>query len=470
MSTAAVLTIAFVIYVPIVGVMIVLQRRSAAATMAWLMAIAFMPFIGFIIYRFIGPMRLERKRQKIRVSRAAVAEATGAMLELREASLEHAQLARVAIGLGQSPPLRASEVELFLDGQAAYAAILEAVRGAQHHIHMEYYIWLPDQIGTRLRDALCERARAGVQVRLVLDGLGARASSKNHFLAPLHEAGAEVEWFNPVRLALSLRRPDFRSHRKIVVVDGAVGFTGGMNVCDAHSQEFGPTFWRDTHLKLVGSAVWALQRLFLEDWQFVAERMPPMSPAFLPQPAEDGAHIVQIVGSGPDAFDFAIHKAFFTAIAQSTRRLWLTTPYFVPDESILTAIVAAALRKVDVRLLVPKKSDSKLVDLAARSYFSDLLDAGVRVFEYEQRFIHAKTMVVDSDVSIVGTANLDNRSFRLNFELAALIFDEGVNTQLATAFEADLTSAREVPRARPSKLPFWPRFGQAAARLLSPLL
>jgi cardiolipin synthase len=372
--------------------------------------------------------------------------------------------------LGESPPLRAEDVTVFLDGASNYTAILEAVATAKHHIHLEYYIWEPDTIGTQLRDALIERAKAGVKVRMIVDSTGSHGLRKP-FLKPLRAAGVEVAWFNPVRLLrLRLRRPDFRTHRKIIVIDGRVGFTGGMNITDAHSAAFGPHYWRDTHARIAGSAVWSLQRLFVEDWYYVADQLVPIDPDVFPVPAHEGQHLVQVIGSGPDSDAFAIHKIVFTAINQSTSRCWLTTPYFVPDDALLTALITAGLRDVDIRLLVPKKGDSRLVDLAARSYFPELLAAGVRIYEYESRFIHAKTLVCDDDVAIIGTANLDNRSFRLNFEVAAVVYGSDVNKTLADAFEVDLRDSRELERGEYDKQPLGVRFGQASARLISPLL
>ena len=457
-------------WIAVVGVIIVLQRRSAASTLAWLFALTFLPFVGLVIYRYLGPLRLERKKLKRNISRRAVQEVLAAQTVLAEQDAEHQQLALVAIALGEATPLRAEEVELYFDGDSAYTAILAAVAAATHHIHIEYYIWEPDKIGTELRDALIARAKAGVQVRLIVDGTGSN-HLKKRWLQPLRDAGIQFAQFNPVRLrSIRVRRPDFRTHRKIVVCDGHVGFTGGMNITDSHSAARSPEFWRDTHMRVSGAAVWALQRLFTEDWNFASGQMCPIDDATFPQPTKNGDHLVQIVGSGPDSNAFAIHKSYFTAINQATDRLWMTTPYFVPDEALLMAIVSAALRDVDVRLIVPRRGDSRLVDLAARSYFPELLEAGVRVFEYETRFIHAKTMVCDSDVAIVGTANLDNRSFRLNFEVAAIVFGDTANTELAAAFKRDLGDSREVIRSEFERQPLLRRLGQGSARLMSPLL
>jgi cardiolipin synthase len=465
-----ILTAALSIWVIAVGIIIILQRRSAAATLAWLFALIFVPVVGLLIYRLIGPLRLERKRLKRLASRRAVGEAVAALAALDDGNIEHLQLATVSMELGEAPPLRADELTVYLDGASNYEAILAAVAASTHHVHLEYYIWEPDTIGTALRDALVERANAGVKIRMLVDGTGSNNLSR-HFLEPLRASGVEIAKFNPVRLLkLRLRRPDFRTHRKIVVCDGRVAFTGGMNITDAHSEVYGPDYWRDTHLRIVGAAVWPLQRLFLEDWYFATDTLCPIDVDTFPAPARDGTHLVQIVGSGPDSSAFAIHKVIFTAINQSTDRCWLTTPYFVPDEALLMALVTAGLRDVDVRLLVPKKGDSRLVDMAARSYFPELLAAGVRVYEYEARFIHAKTIVCDDDVALIGTANLDNRSFRLNFEVAAVIYSASVNFTLAEAFTRDIEGCRELKGGDYEKQPLSRRLGQATARLISPLL
>jgi cardiolipin synthase len=463
-------TVATTIWVAIIGVVIIMQRRSAAATLAWLLVLGFLPIFGLLVYRLIGPLRLERKKLQRSASRRVVAEALQALVRMDDDTLEHRQLAHVGIQLGEASPLRAGEVEVFVDGASAYRAILAAVAAARHHIHLEYYIWEPDTMGTLLRDRLIERARAGVKVRVVLDGSGSHHLTRK-FIAPLRAAGADVAWFNPVRLrTLRLRRPDFRTHRKIIVCDGLVGFTGGMNITDAQSASLSKNYWRDTHVRIAGAAVWPLQRLFMEDWNFAASTLCPIDAHSFPAAGPDGTHLVQVIGSGPDSDAFAIHKVLFAAINQATERLWLTTPYFVPDEPLVAALVNAGLRDVDVRLLVPKKSDSLLIDLAARSYFPELLSAGVRVYEYEARFIHAKTVVCDSDLAIIGSANLDNRSFRLNFEVAAVVFGTEVNETLAGAFTTDLHGSRELDEGLFEAQPFPLRLGQATARLISPLL
>jgi cardiolipin synthase len=464
-----------VIWVTAMTVVIVLQRRSAAATIAWLLLLTFLPIVGLIAYRFIGPLRLERKKFRRRASRTVVVESLGALaaISTKTGDQDIAELALVGLSSGEAPPLRADHVEVFTEGAACYASILAAIEAAEHHVHLEYYIWEPDRFGLRLIDLLRRKAEAGVKVRMLVDGIGAIKLRKKH-LAPLRRAGGEIAWFNPVsHIRLwPKRRADFRTHRKIVVVDGHVGFTGGMNVSEHHSAEFlAEQAWRDTHLRVEGSVVRALQHVFFDDWFFATDKLPPVDPIHFPPPAQTpGSHIVQILASGPDSTSMAIHHSFFAAMNSASKRLWVTTPYFIPDEPIQTSLVSAALRRVDTRLLIPSRGDSRMIDLAARSYLPELIAAGVKVYEYMPRFLHAKTMVVDDSVGVIGTANLDNRSFRLNFECAAVAFDRKVNAELAQAFEADLAHARRFVADDLVKAPFLSRLGQAGARLMSPLL
>jgi cardiolipin synthase len=425
------------------------------------------------IYRLIGPLRLERRKLRRRVTRKLVEEAIGALQEIEsEGPMRHRdQLARVAIAAGEAPPLRADHIEIYTEGEPKYRAIADAIDAARHHVHLEYYIWENDQIGRRLRDQLIARAKAGIEVRVLVDATGSTRARRPFFRA-LSEAGASVSWFNPVSLlGIRRRRADFRTHRKIVVCDGRVGFTGGMNVADAETAEFaGTKAWRDTHMRFEGSAVRVLQRVFAEDWFYATGKDIPPGETYFPMPATSGSEVVQIVASGPDLDVFAIQKMFFAAINQASSRVWVTTPYFVPDDAILSALVSAAMRGLDVRVIAPQHGDSRLVDLAARSYFPDLLAAGARVFEYLPRFLHAKTFVIDDDVAIIGTANLDNRSFRLDFEVAAVLYGTETNAKLDAAFQADLACCKELERRDWREQPFWTRLGQAGARLLSPLL
>jgi cardiolipin synthase len=468
--TWPILTVLATLWAAIAAGVILLQRRSAAATIAWLLVLLLLPVLGLIVYRFLGPLRLQRKRLRRHLGRRVIADALAAIESIRVAGGGALQVARVPIAMREAPPLHADDVALYLDGASTYRALAGAIEAARHHVHLEYYIFEPDRIGTKIRDLLVEKARQGVTVRLLVDGTGSGRLGRR-FLRPLRDAGAEVAWFNPVRLRwLRMGRIDFRSHRKIVVCDGAVGFTGGMNVADAHSAELSERYWRDTHLRIDGAAVLSLQRIFVEDWYYATGALPPRTADLFPLRDGVGPRVAQVVASGPDYEYMTIHATYFTAITRATSRLWLTTPYFVPDEPIVAALCTAAMRGVDVRLLVPVRGDSRLIDLAARSYVAELLASGVKVYEYLPRFVHAKTIVVDDDLAIVGSANLDNRSFRLNFELTVLLYDREIAARLAAAFEADLAESRAMDAASRARLTLPRRLGEAGARLLSPLL
>ncbi|MFN7696744.1 MAG: cardiolipin synthase [Deltaproteobacteria bacterium] len=456
-------------WVLVLAVTRLLERRTPTATLAWLGFLAWLPLVGLLVYYFFGPRRLRRRKLKRQEGSRLLLRA---MRDLDEEMDDPrwTSLARMAIAAGEAPPLPAADVALFLEGDALYDALEAAIRAASHHVHVEYYIFGDDAVGRRILAALEDRARAGVEVRVVLDGIGAYSLS-NAALAPLRKAGGDVAWFNPVS-GFRPRLANFRTHRKIVIVDGVHGFTGGMNVAGDHSLvSSGGRAWRDTHVSFRGPATRALQRVFLEDWYFASGKVPPSGPEyFVPVTHGDGHALVQVVSSGPDRDLYAIHQLFFGAITQAQRRVWVTTPYFVPDETILAALVAAGLRGVDVRVLVPRSSDNTLVDLAARSYYPELVRARVQVHEYTGRMLHAKTMVVDDEISIVGTANMDNRSFRLNFEVVAAIYDEATARELGRVFEHDLAKAELVKVRELRDKGFVERLGESAARLFSPLL
>lgn len=448
---------------------IILERRSPLATLAWIAVLAWLPAIGVLVYYFIGPRRLRRRRLKRRHSAKLVSSALEAFKDDVE-DPTRTEIARLMVGAGEAMPLRAERLDLYTEGDECLEAQLAAIASAKHHIHLTFYIWYPDAIGTRFRDALVVKAKEGVEVRLLLDWIGAY-STKARFLAPLREAGGKIAWFNPVSLTRLRRRyTNFRSHRKIVITDGSVAFVGGMNISAEQSAEFhGDRAWRDTHMRIEGAAVRPLQRVFIEDWHYATGEM-ANGPEYLKRVNAKGDDLVQIVASGPDTDAYAIHKLLFAAITAARSRVLLTTPYFVPDEPIMSALVTTALRGVDVRLIVPAAGDSMLVDLAARSYFPELLTAGVKIYEYLPRFIHAKTVSVDDDLAIVGSANLDNRSFRLNFEVCAAVYSPSFAAKLSASFEDDLAECREVKPRQLEREPLLQKLGESSARLFSPML
>lgn len=467
-----------VAWVLAMSVWVLLERRPPVSTIAWILGLAAMPLVGIPVYLFLGPRRLDRKKLRMAVARRTQRWRLEAWERAASAAPPYPEsLMRLATRLGTAPPETATSLTLYAHGDACYAAMEEAIRASRHHVHAEYYIFRPDRSGARIRDALAERARAGVEVRLLVDAAGS-ASLGRRFAAPLLAAGGQLARFNPLLFG-RIRRPlpNFRTHRKILVCDGAVGFTGGVNVCDDHSRAArGDAAWRDTHLRVEGAAAHGLQLAFLENWAFATGlELGQPTPGSLGRPsryfppAPRGEHWVQIIGSGPDQDIPAIEAFYFAAISGARQRVWLTTPYFVPDEALLAALTGAALRGVDVELVLPQATDSPLVDAAGSTYHDQLLDVGAQIHIYPPPMIHAKTCVVDRELAIVGTANLDTRSFQLNFEVVAAVYGGPALEELARLFERDRSRSRP-RRAREAKAPLRRRLLASAARLLAPQL
>lgn len=469
------LSIVWTLYVLIVSVWILLQRSAPIATMSWLLSMAALPVLGLAIYYFFGPQRLKRQRiKRLRSLKRSRVRASIQRLKERmpNEDVRLHQVARLIAATSDFPVSTATDMRLLVGGAATFDAITEAVSAAEHHVHLEYYIYEPDQTGTALRDLLIEKARSGVKVRLLVDALGSKKLGRK-FLQPLLAAGAQVARFHDTKIGRRLRPViNFRTHRKILVCDGKVGFTGGVNVTDEESTRITATAYHDVHLRVEGAVVNWLQTVFLEDWAYALDRNPSMLPtagldALLPD-APDGPIPMQVITSGPDNGLQAIYRAHLAAINAAEHRIWLTTPYFVPTEAALAVLTNASLRGVDVQILVPHKSDSALVTAAARSYFDELIRCGVKVHEYAACMLHSKTLVVDDNIAIIGTANFDYRSFFLNYEVCVIGYGPELNQRLAWQFEADLAQARSV--SYKSGQAFWGRLFDSGARLCSPLL
>lgn len=450
---------------------IVLQKREPAATLSWLLCLALLPYLGFVIYYLFGPQKIKRHRL-----RRDGCKVNFSPPQNQANNPEYTELQRMAFSCTGLPPSSAHSVEMLVDGGNKYPRLLQDIAGAQQLIHIEYYIYQPDQSGTALRDALIDAARRGVKVRLLVDGVGAAKASQK-FFQPLMDAGAEVERFHPMHFGGIFRfwkRPwlNLRTHRKIVVIDNAIAYVGGINITDDQDERINPLAYRDLHLRIEGNVVLELQQVFAEDWIYARPGKHAWVDEMAGQPpaATAGKIAMQIIASGPDSDWEAIHRAHISAIHAAKKRVWLTTPYFVPGEAGRMALSSAALGGLDVRLLVPKMSDSRLVTYAARSYYAELIRAGVKIYEYGPRLLHSKTLLIDDDLALIGTANFDHRSFRLNFEVQALIQDSGVALQLKKQLESEFARAPQVELNEGKAPLFTTRLPEAIARLLSPLL
>lgn len=367
----------------------------------------------------------------------------------------------------ESPFSINNEVRVLKNGEETFKAIIEALEDARTFIHLEYFIIRNDRIGKRIRDILVAKAKEGIAVRIIYDSVGCWQLTED-FFQPMKEAGVESYPFLPVLAPLLSRELNYRNHRKIIVVDGQVGFVGGLNIGVEYLGEKDLGFWRDTHLRLKGDSVYSLQNIFLNDWYFVSKE--ELSGAFyFPKSLSYGDKVVQVTSSGPDSDWFTIHQAYFTMITTAEKRVWLVTPYLVPDKSLQMALKTAALSGLDVRILIPNKPDHFFVYWASRDNIEELLEAGVRIFTYEHGFIHSKILIVDDVCASVGTANFDIRSLEINYEVNAFIYDDEVVAQLVEDFNMDLKYSKEIALEEHLQRPYTERLLEAMARLVSPL-
>ncbi|MEN6342412.1 MAG: cardiolipin synthase [Methanospirillum sp.] len=456
------------------------ERRNPTVALAWVAVLLLFPYAGFVLYLLFGRHIYSERRFRLKGRddqrvRSRVRRQVRALDERRIAFTDPAAerwrpLMRLLLAGDRAVIWTQSRVEYEDRGEAHFTAMLEAIRSARHYIHMEYYIIRNDELGRRFIDALAERARAGVAVRLVYDAVGC-AGVGRRFFRPITEAGGRAVPFFPGILGLVNFRINFRNHRKILVVDGDVGFVGGYNIGVEYLGEGPLGLWRDAHLRLEGDAVQSLQARFLMDWNYAAHDSLGFVDGFFPEPqVAAGTVACQVASSGPDTPKRTIREGFLKMIASATRSIEITTPYFVPDDTVLDALRIAASSGVHVRIMIPSKPDHMFVYWATLSYIGFLLDAGVRAYTYDRGFLHAKTCVVDGEAGTVGTANWDVRSFKLNFETNAFIYDRKICEGLCHAFQRDLEYCTELTPERYEARNHIVRIKESISRLLTPLL
>jgi cardiolipin synthase len=453
---------------------IILERRHPSATVAWMLSIALLPLIGIPLYFLIG---VRRVRRHIRAKIAAVAPVASSLSHrLRPEELPTdvgERCGRVLLAAGTPPPTEGNRVTFLRGGDEAYEAVLSLIGSARDHLHAQFFILDVDPVGRRFIQALAARAREGIRVRLLLDAVGSWRALRR-IVRPLREAGGEVAAFMP---AFPLHRrwsAHLRNHRKLLIADGRKAFTGGMNIGKKY---MGPRTskeqWRDVAAVIEGPALPDLQSLFLDDWAFATEETLPAGDLFPPPARFAGGDpppcVLQVAASGPDRTARPIYEGVFAAFTAARRRLWIETPYFVPDDGIGAALRNAALRGVDVRLIVPGTSDLRIVSLAGRSYFDEMMEAGVRIHLYRQTNLHSKVLVVDDDVGVIGSPNVDMRSFFLNFELGVFLYDRRKIQALADGFLEDLERSEPVDPVRFARRPRSLQLLEDTCRIFSPL-
>lgn len=456
------------------------ERRNPTSTWLWLMVLLFLPGIGFVLYLFIGQDMSKKKVFKLKSEEDDCFDVLVAdqekNLTTREFLRSNPEYKRyddiVKLNLMSSKAVYTvdNDVELIFSGEDKFAALLESIEKANKYIHMEYYIFHSDQIGTKVLDALTRKASQGLEIKLLIDGMGGRKISKRA-LEKLRSVGGEAAFFFPPFIPVVNVRVNYRNHRKICIIDGEEAYLGGFNIGDEYlglSKKFG--YWRDTHLKMKGSVISSIQWQFFLDWRFATGKELAGCQSYIGAELNEEKVGVQIVSSGPDSKWPSIKDGYLKMITNAERKLYLETPYFIPDDSIFEALKIAGLSGLDVKVMIPNKPDHPFVYWAGLSYIGDLLDAGVRFFTYERGFLHSKVMIMDDLVSSVGTANLDIRSFKLNFEINAFIYDSEINRTLTERFDRDLQNCHEITLEEYHNRSRYIKMKESISRLLSPIL
>ena len=458
----------------IVGVLlpkVILQRRETGATLAWVLVIILLPYVGLLAFWLFGTVRLRLRRRRRRRIEQKLAPALEPLTHGRSPTMKArgrvGSLIRLASRLDEQGPLAGNDVEIFRDGPATFDALEREIDAAKDHVHLLYYIWAPDRTGRRIRDALVRARERGVEVRVLIDDVGSY-TTRREFFRPLLRAGGKVDWFlkvSPLSRQLTLNN---RNHRKIVVVDGDRGFTGGMNIGDEYAGIGEP--WKDLHCFVRGPVVHSFQEVFSQDWYHTTgEDLATLR--YFPQIPAVGEIHAQLLASGPaDEQWRAIPTLIFAAINLAKERVWIETPYFIPDEPMSMALRTAALRGVDVRLLIPGKTDHWLVSAAANYFVDELIEAGVKVYQDYTVMRHGKAVIVDDWFATVGSANMDQRSFRLNFEANLFFYSGQINARLGEDFLSQVAVLAEVTAEMRSRIPRYRKLLEGVARLLSPLL
>lgn len=495
--TLTIITILLFFNILLAVVVVFFERRNPASTWAWLMVLLFIPIIGFIIYLFFGQ---DARKQEIFMKKCKQDEALlysylkenpEIEAETKNQSINFKQgasiikkdyydcpniknfedLANMHLTSNGTRVTYNNSIKLFHDGNDKFSALATDIQAATSYIHLEYYIIKNDRLGIALRDLLTQKAKQGVEVKLIYDSMGGRSLPKD-FFKPLIEAGGQTGIYFKSAIGKLSMRLNYRNHRKIVVIDGNIGYIGGFNIGEEYlglSDRFG--YWRDTHARLEGDSIDELELRFIMDWNFVANEAIVHRKKYFPTRTNKLGASVQIVSSGPDSKLNQIKNGYFKMINEAEKSIYIVSPYFIPDDSILEAIRVAALAGLDVRVLMPGKSDHPFVYSANLSYAGELINFGVRFYQYDKAsFVHSKLIMVDGVVCSIGTANMDVRSFRVNFEINAFIYDKQVTRELEQHFFEDIKKSKEITIQDYKNRKLKDKYNESIARLISPIL
>lgn len=459
-------------------ILILLKNINPTKTLSYIIVLAVFPGIGLIVYYFFGQdyrkFRMFKKRALL--NQVNVQNWTDKLKILEDKAYDlsskildgNTKIIKLIDEQRYAPVTLYNKAEILVNGEAKFKRLFEDIQAAKSSIHMEYYIIRDDEIGSQLIEHLCKKSQQGVEVKINYDPVG--SSISNRSISLLTKAGVEVFPFMPIYFPRFASKINYRNHRKIVVIDGEIGYLGGINVGDEYVNAPGREYWRDTHLRIHGQATGMLQLYFLLGWNFVTEQSIEVKPRWFPKSEVKNELPIQIISSGPDMKWASIMEAMFTAINSAKRYVYLTTPYFIPNEEITLAMITAAKSGVDVRLLIPKNCDSRIAKYATYASLSVLLRAGVKIYFYEKGNIHAKTIVADDVFSTIGTANMDNRSFHLNFEVNAMLYHKKTAIEMRELFLNDLVHSTIIDVNRWEKRGTIQRLIESGCRLWAPLL
>lgn len=464
--------VVYSIIIIITMVRVLMDNRQPAKTMAWMLVLMFIPFLGIILYIFFG----QNTRKERKIWQQSLDQLTKrSMLEFVEQKdfnipEEYRTISNLFMNQNLALPFKNNEVEIYTSGYDFFPSLLMEIGKAEHHIHIDTFIISDDPLGRIIADALIDKAKQGVEVRLIYDDVGSWRTP-NSFFTRMRNEGIEVYAFMPVRFPAFTSRVNYRNHRKICVIDGEVGFIGGMNIARRYVQGTPKQSWRDTHVKLTGAAVYGLQRAFLVDWYFVSKVFITERSYYPEIIIGQNNSLVQVVTSSPTSLWPEIEQGYVRILTNAKHYVYMETPYFLPTDPILFAMRVAALSGVDVRLMIPYETDTKVVEWASRSYVIEASKAGVKILLYRKGFNHSKLLVSDDAMATIGSTNVDFRSFENDFEANAFFYDKKIALQVKEVFLADQKDSIDLDDVRRFiKKPFLQRLWESFVRLLSPLL
>jgi len=465
---------AWYIYIIVSSItVILLENRNPIKSFSWILVLILLPGIGLLFYFTFGQNYRKRKFVKKTtgqyLSKRPVASFDINQLDNSQISSNQFNLIKLLYKNSAAVGYADNKIEVLSEGVATFDSFFEAIGNAKNHIHIEFFIFADDEISNRMRELLIQKAKEGVRVRMIYDYWGSfKLSMSARYIKSLKDAGVYVYPFLPLRFRLGRSKVNYRNHRKIVIVDGEIGFTGGINIADRYFKGNRLGVWRDTVVRIEGAAVHGLQVQFLLDWFFVDKKL-ITAEKYFPTPKKFNSNLIQIVSSGPDTDWEAIMQGIASAIMSATRYVYIHSPYFIPNELVLGCVQIAALSGVDVRVMIPSESDSAFTDASTASYVEQLLEADVKVLRYKKGFLHSKAIVIDDTISIIGSCNMDERSFTQNFEVNAFIYEPATAFKLRDLFIVDMEKCDILSLEEWTKRPKREKFKESFARLFSPL-